>query len=128
MAMREEDGSRGSYGVESGLEVLFGAPAPETAFVVALEQRLEDRAAQVNGSSARSRGQPAPWTAPLRRFGRQRWAMGALGLLLALMLTVTAIGPQQVWAGVQRFLASYVPGLAVGDGLQLHGRDLAGEH
>mgnify|MGYP005839545271 CR=1 FL=1 len=41
---------------------------------------------------------------------RRSWAVGALGLLVALLATLAAIGPQRVWAQVQRVLG-YVPGI-----------------
>jgi hypothetical protein len=58
--------------------------------------------------------------APLRRFwaqllawsfGQHRWATAAaLGLLLAVTVALASVGPQPVWADLQRLL-SYVPGV-----------------
>ena len=43
-----------------------------------------------------------------------RWASAALALLLILAVTVAALGPQRVWAEVQRLLG-YVPGVGFVD-------------
>ncbi len=39
-----------------------------------------------------------------------RWTVGAGGLLLALAVAFLAVGPQRVWADLQRLLG-YVPGV-----------------
>ncbi len=106
--MCEQANSGRSPRVERGLETLFGATAPDTAFVASLEQRLV----------ARRDAQSVAQASPLRRFwarivqppAHRRWATVALSLLLVLTVAVVAIGPQQVWAGLQQLLG-YVPGL-----------------
>ncbi len=103
--MREQANLEHSPRVERGLEALFSAPAPDAAFVARLERQLV--AQGISRPEKDNAEASPPW---VQLLGRRRWAAVALGLLLVLAVAVVAIGPQQVWAGLQRLLG-YVPGL-----------------
>lgn len=103
--MREQTNLGHSPRVERELEALFSIPAPDAAFVARLERQLV--AQGISQSEKDNAKASPPW---VQLLGRRRWAAVALGLLLVLAVAVIAIGPQQVWAGLQRLLG-YVPGL-----------------
>ena len=50
------------------------------------------------------------WTRLVQPFSQHRWATAALGLLLTVAVALAAVGPQRVWADLQRLLG-YVPGV-----------------
>lgn len=50
------------------------------------------------------------WPQLVRSFSQHRWATAALGLLLTVAVALAAVGPQRVWADLQRLLG-YVPGV-----------------
>lgn len=96
--------------VESDLLRYYAAGEPMPAFVARLEQQLAAH------TSAAPASRPTPgllgrWLAAPRSM---RWAGAALALLLILAVTVAALGPQRVWAEVQRLLG-YVPGVGFVD-------------
>jgi hypothetical protein len=95
--------------IERGLEALFGAPNPETAFVAGLEQQL---LARVQTEPERGRGLRLRrlWRQWIRPFSQNRWATAMGGLLLIVAVIVAAIGPQQVLVSIQQLLG-YVPGI-----------------
>lgn len=79
-----------------------GDPAPE--FVERLERQL----------NAQAQRRPAPrfWMRWLAAPAGLRWATVAAALLLVAALIIGAVGPQRVWAQVQRLLG-YVPGVGL---------------
>ncbi len=79
-----------------------GDPAPE--FVERLERQL----------NAQAQRRPAPrfWIRWLAAPAGLRWATVAAALLLVAALIIGAVGPQRVWAQVQRLLG-YVPGVGL---------------
>lgn len=89
--------------VEGALHKLYGGSTPDAAFLSGLEARLFERARALQ--PARTCRRPWAWAQTARR---RSWAMASLALLLALATAFTVIGPQQVWAQVQRLLG-YVP-------------------
>ncbi len=84
-----------------------GGPAPE--FVERLERQLREQAA-ANGSPVRLGQAPRFWERWRATPRSLRWAAGMAALLVVLALAVGALGPQRVWAQVQRLLG-YVPGI-----------------
>lgn len=92
--------------VERDLLRYYAAGDPAPAFVARLEQQL---AAQATTSPLprRTPGFLGRWLAAPRPL---RWAAVACALLLIVAVTVGALGPQRVWAEVQR-LFGYVPGI-----------------
>ncbi len=88
--------------VVGALERLYAIPAPDPAFVARLERQLLGQ------------GPSLPAARPVLPLWRRRWALGTLGLLLALLATLAALGPQRVWAAVERLLG-YVPGIGFVD-------------
>jgi hypothetical protein len=109
--MSERVEVRYSSEIEEALGTLFSAPEPDPAFVARLERQLmaQDRA------GATEAAEEAP---PLRRFWdliwqpvrRHRWATVGIAVLLAVAVAFLAVGPQRVWADLQRLLG-YVPGV-----------------
>jgi len=113
--MSERLEMRYSSEIEEALGTLFSAPEPDSAFVARLESRLM-------AQDERSAGQRAEETRPLRRFWdliwqavrSHRWATVGIAVLLALAVAFLAVGPQRVWADLQRLLG-YVPGVGFVD-------------
>ncbi len=101
--------------IEGALQAVFSAATPDAAFVTNLERQLLARGAVL--TKPRAAGESplrrwwARWVQPL---GQRRWATIALGLLLAVAVALAAVGPQRVWAEVQRLLG-YVPGVGFVD-------------
>ena len=102
-------------GIEGALSVLYSAATPDAAFVANLERQLLAKATVLIGQHAAGESPLcclwARWARPL---GRRRWATIAFGLLLAVAVALAAVGPQRVWAEVQRLLG-YVPGVGFVD-------------
>jgi hypothetical protein len=97
-------------GVERALLRHYATGDPAPAFVERLERQLNAQAVAATGSQTRH--EPAlrfwqRWRATPRSL---RWATGMAALLVVLALVVGALGPQRVWAQVQRLLG-YVPGI-----------------
>ncbi|MEA3376997.1 MAG: hypothetical protein U9R72_12460, partial [Chloroflexota bacterium] len=109
--MSERVEMRHSSGIEEALGTLFSAPEPDSAFVDRLERQLM---AQHEAVAT----QPAGQASSLRRFWdliwqpltQHHWATVGIAVLLALAVAFLAIGPQRVWADLQRLLG-YVPGV-----------------
>ncbi len=101
--------------IEGSLTALFSAATPDAAFVANLERQLLAQGTILIGQHAAGesplRRRWARWAQPS---GQRRWAMGAFGLLLAVAVALAAVGPQRVWAEVQRLLG-YVPGVGFVD-------------
>lgn len=102
--------SSAEQAVERDLLRYYAAGEPAPAFVARLEQQLAAHPAAAQAS------RPTPgflerWLAAPRPM---RWAGAGLALLLILAVTVAALGPQRVWAEVQRLLG-YVPGIGFVD-------------
>ncbi len=93
--------------VERELRRYYAAGEPAAAFVAQLGQRL---AAQARAAEPARQPAPRVWDRWLAAPRAVRWASVAAALLVVLTLTVAALGPQRVWAGVQRLLG-YVPGI-----------------
>lgn len=95
--------------VERNLINHYAAGDPSPAFVGRLERQL---LGQIEAKTP-SRQAARRWRWPLipRSTG---WAAAAAGLLLVAALAVTVIGPERVWAEVQRLLG-YVPGIGFVD-------------
>lgn len=108
--------------VEEALSEVFHTVTPNPSFVAELEQQLLSRIEEASmGQNAQYVEQDSLFDRILSSliwagspFGRRRWAMAALVLLLAALLTVTALGPQHVLAEFQR-LVGYVPGIGFVD-------------
>ncbi len=97
--------------IEEALGALFAAPEPEPGFVAKLERKLvaEDKAITpqlATEASPLQRLRDIIWQ-PLRR---HRWAAVGIAVLLVLAVALLAVGPQRVWADLQRLLG-YVPGV-----------------
>ena len=101
--------------IEGSLTALFSVATPDAAFVANLERQLLAQGTFLVG-------QHAAGESPLRRWWarwaqpsvQRRWATIALGLLLAVVVALAAVGPQRAWAEVQRLLG-YVPGIGFVD-------------
>ncbi|MGD2103679.1 MAG: hypothetical protein PVJ55_01005, partial [Anaerolineae bacterium] len=97
--------------IEEALGTLFSAPEPDPAFVARLERQLM-------AHDERAAAQPVGQASSLRRFWEliwqpvrsHRWATAGIAVLLALAVAFLAVGPQRVWADLQRLLG-YVPGV-----------------
>ncbi len=113
--MSKRMGFEHSPRIEGSLTTLFSAATPDAAFVANLERQL-----LAQGTIPID--QHAAGASPLRRWwarwaqpsGQRRWATIALGLLLAVAVALVIVGPQRVWAEVQRLLG-YVPGIGFVD-------------
>lgn len=114
--------SDGSRRVEEALCEVFHAVTPNPSFVAGLEEQLLSRMEEQMMPQA---AQPVEQVSFLDRilssliwlkspFGQRRWAMAALVLLVAAILTVAALGPQHVLAEFRR-LVGYVPGIGFVD-------------
>jgi len=109
--MSERVDVRYSSEIEEALGTVFSAPEPDSAFVDRLERQLMAHHKAVAT-------QPAGEASPLKRFRhliwqpvrRHRWATVGIAVLLALAVAFLAVGPQRVWADLQRLLG-YVPGV-----------------
>jgi hypothetical protein len=109
--MSKRVGFEHSPRIEGSLTALFSVATPDAAFVANLERQLLAQGA-VLASQRAAKESPlhrwwARWAQPS---GQRRWATIALGLLLAVAVALTAVGPQRAWAEVQRLLG-YVPGV-----------------
>ncbi len=94
--------------VERALTGLFAAGDPDPTFVLRLELQLRsEAAAQVTGRMAHTGTARPAWRTLLPR---QRLAVAVLAIVLALIATVSAVGPGRVLADIQR-LFRYVPGI-----------------
>ncbi len=101
--------------IEGALTALFSAATPDAAFVTNLERQLVARGTVLVGQRAAGKSPLRRWWAQWAQpWGQRRWAMVALGLLLAVAVALAAAGPQRVWAEVQRLLG-YVPGVGFVD-------------
>ena len=101
--------------IEEALEALFSTATPDAAFVAGLERQLLARGATL--ASWHAAGESSPrrfWMRWMQPLSQHRWATAALGLLLAVAVALTIIGPQHVWADLQRLLG-YVPGVGFVD-------------
>lgn len=113
--MSERVEMRYSAEIEEALRTLFSAPEPDPAFAARLERQL-------TAPSRETAPQPAAEPSPLQRFRelvwqplqRHRWATIGVAVLLALAVAFLAVGPQRVWADLQRLLG-YVPGVGFVD-------------
>ncbi len=109
--MSEQVDVRYSSEIEEALGTLFSTPEPDSAFVDRLERQLMTQHEAVAT-------QPAGEASPLERFRhliwqpvrRHRWATVGIAVLLAVAMAFLAVGPQRVWADLQRLLG-YVPGV-----------------
>lgn len=102
--------SSAEQAVERDLLRYYAAGEPRPDFVARLEQQLAAHTAAAPASRP-TRGFLERWLAAPRPI---RWAGAGLALLLILAVTVAALGPQRVWAEVQRLLG-YVPGIGFVD-------------
>jgi hypothetical protein len=84
--------------IEKALQAHFQAPDPDPEFLAALEKRLLVLP------------EVLPARAPSTR--RLRWRFALIAAVLSLVGTVLAIGPDRVWAALQRW-AGYLPGIGV---------------
>jgi hypothetical protein len=101
--------------VEESLAALFTAPTPDAIFVANLERQLAAQSAVLIGQhTAIESPLRRQWTRWTQSPGRRRWAVVALGLLLAMTVALAVVGPRRVWAEVQRLLG-YVPGIGFVD-------------
>ena len=97
-------------GVERALLRHYATGDPAPAFVERLERQLNAQAVAVTGSQTRHELAPRFWQRWRATPRSLRWATGMAALLVVLALVVGALGPQRVWAQVQRLLG-YVPGI-----------------
>lgn len=95
--------------VEQKLLRYYAAGDPAAAFVAQLRQQLNAQAAAAPAPRA---GMPRLWARWLTAPRGTRWAAAAAALLLVAALVIGAVGPQRVWAGMQRLLG-YVPGVGL---------------
>jgi len=109
--MSERVETRHSTEIEEALGTLSSAPEPDPAFVARLERQLRAQGTTAARQPAR---EPSVWQhfrgliwQPLQR---HRWATIGVAVLLALAVALLAVGPQRVWADLQRLLG-YVPGV-----------------
>lgn len=99
--------------IEETLHTLFHSATPDAAFVDRLERQLLAQQGSIEplftplNPLARLR---RLWSALGRPFRRPRLATAVLVLFLALLTTLTIIGPRRVLAGIQTWLG-YVPGI-----------------
>lgn len=97
--------------IERAMEALYSTVTPDAAFVAGLERQLLALETALPGRHAagglRLRRFWTRWRQPL---SQHRWATVTLGLLLALAVVLAVLGPQRVWADLQRLLG-YVPGI-----------------
>ena len=113
--MSERVETRHSTEIEEALGTLSSAPEPDPAFVARLERQLRAQGTTAARQPAR---EPSVWQhfrgliwQPLQR---HRWATIGVAVLLALAVAFLAVGPQRVWADLQRLLG-YVPGVGFVD-------------
>ncbi len=113
--MDEQRNIHRSVEIEEALSALFSAPLPAPDFVDGLEREL---IAPYRGDARPERRQPSLWQRfldlPVRPLRHHRWATVGIALLLALAIAFLAVGPQRVWADLQRLLG-YVPGVGFVD-------------
>jgi hypothetical protein len=101
--------------IEGALSALYSAATPDAAFVANLERQLLAQGTVLIGRRAAGESPLRRlWARRAQPLDQRRWAMGALGLLLAVAVALAAVGPQRVWAEVQRLLG-YVPGIGFMD-------------
>jgi len=101
--------------IEASLTALFSAATPDAAFVANLERQLLAQGTTLIGQPAVEESSLRRWWARWAQLsGQRRWATITLDLLLALAVALAAVGPQRVWAEVQRLLG-YVPGIGFVD-------------
>ena len=95
----------------SDLRAMAGATPMREGFARELEERFLARETVPAGQHVVGE---APfrrfWTRLVQPFSQHRWATAALGLLLTVAVALAAVGPQRVWADLQRLLG-YVPGV-----------------
>ena len=96
--------------LEHDLKTLHQHPAPEPAFAARLRRDLYARAERLETPTGARWEMPAPFGG----FFRRTWGMAAIGVGLILLAILTFVGPQRVWAGIQRFFR-YVPGVGFVD-------------
>ena len=99
----------GERAVEQRLLAYYAAGEPSPAFVARLEQDLAAQAtAAALQAAAVTPGAARFWDGWLTAPRGVRWV--TVALLVVLAIAVGALGPQRVWAEVQRLLG-YVPGI-----------------
>jgi hypothetical protein len=91
--------------LEMDLHALYTRPNPQSAFLNMLEQ---DLLAQLHAGSIQPERQLHP--TPRARLGRRTLLLAGAGLLLAIAVIVTTVGPERVLAAV-RGLIGYIPGV-----------------
>ncbi|MHB0875121.1 MAG: hypothetical protein ACYC5O_03645 [Anaerolineae bacterium] len=95
-----------SQGLEARLEAHFGAPAPDPAFVVRLQERLST-------STSPALPHVGPLAGPARGAWR-RWGLAAAVIVVALAGALAAVGPRTALAQLRQWLG-YVPGIGFVD-------------
>jgi hypothetical protein len=113
--MGNQAGLQRSQSTEEALKALFGTIAPDEDFVNRLEQQLlAQRMVAVSSQVAHQEARHGLWPLGFLLFGRQRWALAAISLLLVVATLVSFIGPQRVLAEFWRMFG-YVPGIGFVD-------------
>lgn len=95
----------------SDLRAMARATPMREGFARELEERFLARGTVLAGQHVA--GGPAFrrfWTRLVQPFSQHRWSTAALGLLFTVAVALAAVGPQRVWADLQRLLG-YVPGV-----------------
>ena len=87
--------------LESVLSEYYRAASPDDSFARRLETRL------TAAHPGADRVQPAP------RGSAVRLRLAVIGIILALSLTLALIGPDRVWATIQRLWQRYIPGIGL---------------
>lgn len=106
--------------IETALTTLYTTPEPAPDFVARLEAQLQVQAQTALTPSNRKTTAAKPswwrhvWDVGKRPFSSQRFALAVCAILLILIVSLAAIGPQRALAALQNWIG-YLPGIGFVD-------------